>query len=324
MEVISLQGLLSLLMLSLRRENLKREKIPLANPKNFLNLHTCVKDNGKTEKKVLAHLLDLLNSLRPETSSGRETKDGGYIISGATEINATMFAREVILVKLNSHGDIEWAKTIGGDGLEHAAGIENTPDKGFVIAGITNSRGAGSVDSFIAKLKSNGELEWAKAIGGRKTDSDNWDGIRVTKDEGYIICGESELFGVGKDLLITKLRKDGTLEWSKVIGGDGDDACWTVTPTQDGGYIAGGRFQVNMLSPNMDIPFVKLDSNGNFVWGTLLGDDSFQEIEEIKETEDGYILAGVTSGKFFIAKLNRDGLVPNSRFIRRFTPKITA
>jgi hypothetical protein len=211
-----------------------------------------------------------------------------------------------------------------GDGIDQASGIEITPDNGFVIVGLTYSGGAGSTDILIAKFRDNGELEWAKAIGGRRAESGNWDGIRMAKDGGYVFCGESESFGTGKDLLIVKLSKDGTLDWSKVIGGDGDDAGWTVTPTEDGGYIAGGRFQEesNLPQQNMDIPVVKLDSNGNFVWGTLLGDDSFQEIEEIKETSDGFVLAGVTAGKFFIAKLSKDGLVPNSNFARRFTPKI--
>jgi len=258
---------------------------------------------------------------RDVSNSGRQTKDGGYVISGSTEINGT---RDAILIKLNKNGVLEWAKTIGGKNREGSSAIEITPDNGFVIAGITFE--AGSVDTLIAKLNENGELKWAKAVGGGRVDSDNWDGVRITKDGGYILGGESDSFGRGKELSIVKLNKDGIVEWSKVIGGDGDDACWTVTPTSDGGYIAGGRYQVegDFQKGNMDIPVIKLDRDGNLIWATIIGDPSFQEIEEIKEVEDGYVLAGVTSGKFFIAKLNKNGLIPGSKFTRMLTPKISS
>jgi hypothetical protein len=53
---------------------------------------------------------------RDVSYSGRQTKDGGYIISGTTEINLINSERDVILVKLSRDGELEWAETIGGMG----------------------------------------------------------------------------------------------------------------------------------------------------------------------------------------------------------------
>lgn len=254
--------------------------------------------------------------------SGRRTEDGGYIIAGKTDLNNSTSGMDVLIVKLNSSGELGWAKTIGSAGLEHASGIVRTQDGGYAISGMTNSGGAGRSDVLILKLDMNNNLQWAKAVGSTNNESCNWDGIRQTSDGGFFIGGTITPPGGSDDFYFVKLQSNGNLDWAKVIIGENRDACWTVTPTTDGGYIAGGLYEGIPTIDGGNVLLVRLDRDANFLWATRLADTTFQEIEEIKEIEDGYVIAGVTHGDFLVAKLNMAGLVPGSSYTTRITPSI--
>lgn len=263
--------------------------------------------------------------------SGRRTEDGGYVITAATDLNDATSKRDVLIVKLNAGGGLEWAKTIGGPRIDHGSGIIRTQDGGYAIAGLTHSGGAGGQDALVLKLDKDGDLEWAKAIGGPGLESDNWDGIRQTQDGGFVIGGATKSFGVSNEAFyFAKLQSDGSLEWAKVIDSGNRDACWTVTPTTDGGYIAGGVYESNPRTDPGNVLLVRLDKNANFLWATKLADSTFQEIEEVKEIESGYVIAGVTNslglhrGDFLVAKLDTTGLVPGSGYTTRITPNIVS
>ena len=89
--------------------------------------------------------------------SAQQTTDGGYIVGGAT----TSFAGDgdVYVLKLNSDGEMVWQKTFGESGDDAAYSIQQTTDSGYIVAGHTNSFGAGSYDVYILKLNSSGELQ---------------------------------------------------------------------------------------------------------------------------------------------------------------------
>ncbi len=266
---------------------------------------------------------------REASNSGRCTYDGGYIITSGTFLDSTASGNDVLIVKLNANGELVWAKTIGSSENEHGEGIERTPDSGYVIVGLT-SAGAGPTDVLVIKIDQNGNLEWARIVGGAGLECSNWDGIRQTQNGGYVIGGKTTSFGAGdENYFLVKLQSNANLDWCRVIGESRDDACWTITPTSDGGYIAGGRFQDpdHPYDPS-DVLLVRLDNNAQFVWATKLADNKFQEIEEVKEIENGYVIAGATGVTystgldFLVAKLDTEGLVPGSGYTTHITPNI--
>ena len=53
------------------------------------------------------------------------------------------------VLKLDPNGDIEWQKTYGGPGPSFARSVQQTTDGGFVVAGITQSYGAGDYDCWM-------------------------------------------------------------------------------------------------------------------------------------------------------------------------------
>ncbi|MGC8814396.1 MAG: hypothetical protein ACP5QL_08340, partial [Dictyoglomus sp.] len=60
------------------------------------------------------------------------------------------------IIKLDSNGDKVWEKTYGGSKNDGAYSIQQTTDGGYIVAGYTNSFGAGYGDFYIIKTDSEG------------------------------------------------------------------------------------------------------------------------------------------------------------------------
>jgi hypothetical protein len=223
-------------------------------------------------------------------SSLIQTSDGGYAIAGST----TSFGaggEDVYVVKLNAKGNLQWTKTIGGPENEEGNFLIQTSDGGYVIAGATNSFGAGGKDVYVVKLDANGNLQWTKTIGGK-----NWDAgfsLIQTSDGGYAIAGATNSFGAGwEDVYVIKLDAHGNLQWTKTIGGKNWDAGFSLIQTSDGGYAIAG-YTESFGAGLSDVYVVKLDANGNLQWTKTIGGKIWERGRSLIQTSDGgYAIAG--------------------------------
>jgi len=234
----------------------------------------------------------------------QQTSDGGYIIGGDT----TSFGagnNDLLIVKLDSSGNISWLKTIGGTNDDYISSIQQTSDGGYIIGASTASFGAGSYDAFIVKLDSSGNISWSKTIGG--TNNDSISSIQQTSDGGYIIGGSTASFGAGNyDAFIVKLDSSGNISWSKTIGGTNIDDVYSIQQTSDGGYIVGG-YTNSFGAGNDDALIVKLDSSGNISWSKTIGGTNYDDVYSIQQTSDGGYIIGASTASFGAG--NDDGLI---------------
>jgi hypothetical protein len=253
-------------------------------------------------------------SSRDVANSIQQTSDGGYIVAGNTastngDVTKNHGGSDVWIIKLNKDGDLEWERTFGGSGYEHANSIQQTSDGGYIVVGATGSTD-GDVKNkngkyWVIKLDKNGNLEWEKTFGG----SDSYDAysIKQTIDSGYIFIGNTH-FGFitdsGKheigDINIIKLDKNGNLEWERTFGGLELDWAYSIQQTIDGGYIVAGNTwstdgDVSYNHGGSDIWIIKLDKNGNLEWERTFGGLELDWAYSIQQTIDGgYIVAGNT------------------------------
>ena len=87
--------------------------------------------------------------------SGIQTSDGGYAIVGVTNASNPAYAK-AWLVKTDSTGTAQWNQTYGGSGQNVVGAIVQAGDGGYVLAGYTNSTGAGEEDFWLIKTDING------------------------------------------------------------------------------------------------------------------------------------------------------------------------
>jgi len=201
-----------------------------------------------------------------------QTSDGGYAIAGLTYSFGAGLS-DVYVVKLDSNGNLQWTKTIGGPEGEAGFSLIQTSDDGYAIAGIIISfdleEGDIYDDVYVVKLDANGNLQWTKTIGG-----ESWDwgySLLQTSDGGYAIAGFTSSFGAGEwDVYVVKLDANGNLQWTKTIGGEGWDVGISLIQTSDGGYAIAGSTR-SFGAGGLDVYVVKLDANGNLQWTKTIG-----------------------------------------------------
>lgn len=96
-------------------------------------------------------------------NSIQQTSDGGYIVAGyANSFGAG--GGDAWVLKLDANGAVVWQKAYGGLNSDWAVSIQQTNDGGYIVAGGTNSFGAGQSDIWILKLDTAGNVVWAKNI----------------------------------------------------------------------------------------------------------------------------------------------------------------
>ena len=207
------------------------------------------------------------------------TTDGGIIFSGNSEfarVNAAS-TPEIYILKISNNGDLQWQKTFGGSNDDFVNQIISTKDGGYLFGGYSTStdgdlsRNLGHLDMWVVKITADGTLSWQKSIGGVKWDIIN--SLQETSEGGYIAIGETasvnNVFKEGKGLIdigIVKLSANGTIEWSKTIGGSGAEKGIEVLQITDGNFVVFGNSNssdgdISNNNGNSDIILTKLKLN---------------------------------------------------------------
>ena len=205
-------------------------------------------------------------------------------------------------------------KMYGGTGDDVAYSIQQASDKGFVIAGKTESYGSGSQDFYLVKTDTGGTVEWTKAYGSSYGDECYY--ASQTKDGGYILIGYGNNGG-NYDMIVVKTNNTGDTLWSKFMGGIiYPEKGYEIKQTMDGGYIIAGetRAYATGSSTYSDFYVVKLDVSGNHSWSKAYGGTNTDKGKSIEETMDnGFIIVGETQsfgsgGKdFYLIRTDESG-----------------
>ncbi len=220
----------------------------------------------------------------------KQTPDSGYIVTGETSYGHRN--RDVFLLKLDKFGSFEWFKVYGGDLRDKGESLYLTSDGGYIIAGFTESFGAGNKDVYLIKTDVNGNLQWSKTFGGIENDF----GLSVieTSDSGFVVTGFTLSYGAGNyDVYLLKCDKNGNLQWSRTFGGSAADYGYSVIETNNA-YVISGCTK-SYTSGKEDIYIISTDKSGNLNWANAYGSNLIEIAYDIQETPDkGFILTGVS------------------------------
>jgi len=242
----------------------------------------------------------------------QEVKGGGFIIVGETK-SKYGYDHDVYVVRTDEKGGQLWSKTFGGTHCDYAWAVQQTKDGGFIVAGGTESYGAGIYDVYLIKLDSAGNEIWEKTYGG--TGSDCAYAVRQLDDGGYLVAGNTESFGAVKpDVYLLRTDGNGKMLWQKTYGGKGSDYGWSLLKDEDGGYlIAGEKEIVSDPGGGFAAYLIKTDQDGNKLWEKTYAIKSGSSFYAISQANDGgFIQTGKkesTRGGYdlYVVKTDRNG-----------------
>ena len=192
------------------------------------------------------------------------------------------------LLRADENGDTLWTQTYGGPAGEYCTSILATSDGGFLLAGYTDSFGAGGFDFYLVKVSSSGNLIWQYTYGEESIDEQCFS-VSECSDGGYILGG-----AVGwtwDSILLLKTDIDGNQEWSRTFE---TSVCKSVIQTEDGGFLLAGAGQEPWYG--RDMLLLKTDHMGIVLWSQHYDFGASDYCDQVLETADGdYLLAGYST-----------------------------
>ena len=203
---------------------------------------------------------------------------------------------DLFLVKMDTAGNVLWAKSAGGDYAEEGYTVAVDDAGNVYVSGefwsssvtfgsytITNS---GSADIFLVKYDADGNVLWAKSASG--VDEDKSYAVAVDLAGNVYITGSyiSNTLNFGgisisnsqantEEMFIAKYDAAGNALWAKDASGPGNDKAFGIAADADGNVVVSGHFisgtlnfgsQSLLNSGGFDIFLVKYDESGNLLW----------------------------------------------------------
>ena len=138
----------------------------------------------------------------------RQTNDGGYAFSGHYQ-SFGAGGLDLALTKINSTGDLEWARVYGNNGNERAWDFQITENNDYLLSGYTSSYGNGNNDAVAILVNNDGTIEWSRTYGGRSNEEFN---ECIINNDSILLVGFTESIGSGsQDMYVVKTDFNGNL-----------------------------------------------------------------------------------------------------------------
>jgi hypothetical protein len=237
------------------------------------------------------------------------TADAGSIIVASSTsssdfpvtLPSTTGSTQVSITKLLPNGggsaDLVWSLLVGGSSTERVRGLDVDASGNIYVTGTTSSSDFGTSDTssgpgiFVLKLTAGGSLVYSTVLGGAGGDLENGglaaDGAGntwvtgSTSDASYPDTVGTTFSGGASDAVVTKLDPNGSIVYSRFLGGSDEDGGRDIVLDGAGNaYVLGktgspdfpvvGALQAQ-LEGAADAFVVRLDANGSISAATYLG-----------------------------------------------------
>lgn len=188
--------------------------------------------------------------------------------------------RDAFLFKIESDGDLVWAKTYGGsNGNDIFLNGWQVSDTEFIFNGLTLSYGQGFHDLWLLRVDEEGDFISGNAYGN--SQDENPIVIRRTNSGDYIVAGHSNSTGLGDyDGLVMKLSASGVILWAKAFGGNQLDKVRGMIIDKNQTIVVEGVTQ-SAGAGNQDLFLLEIDMDGNLISSRTYGTAGDEELNQI-------------------------------------------
>jgi len=257
------------------------------------------------------------------------TSDGGYIICGGT-LSLGAGDLDMLLLKTDSAGNVEWMKTYGSLMFDHGTSVKQLPDGGYLLGGRGNE--PGNMNILLTRTKPDGDTIWSKTYSGIFYEESY--NITLCLDGNYMIAGTTNTFGAGKpDVALIKTDTSGNILNSRVYGDVETEASYSIHANRDSGFTVVGYSESSFIDSvrgmdSANVFLIRVDKNLDTLWSAIYGGPGMDESYSVVETDDnGFAIAafeksyGSDSAMVFIIKT--DSIGQSECLYRHVSPVIT-
>jgi hypothetical protein len=257
---------------------------------------------GTGEDKGLGISVDKTGNIY---ATGQTASTSSIASGGSYQTSYGGGAWDAYLSKFSSNGKLLWTTYFGGtdqdisyctaadsNGYVYISGTSLS--NGMSTSGAYQTSNNGNGDAFLAKFSSTGALVWSTYYGGSSQDLTV--AIAIDSKLNVIISGvtysasnvatsgayQTSNYG-NSDAFLAKFSSAGSLQWSTLFGGTGQDRGWGLGvdsiddifmtgPTQSTSNIAtSGAYQTSYGGDIWDSYIAKFSSTGAIQWSTFYG-----------------------------------------------------
>lgn len=208
--------------------------------------------------------------------------------------------QNLIVGRLDSNLQLEGVKVFGGTQNEQGNDIKQLPDGGYVVLGTTMSTngdvtgnhtptGSNTSDMWLLRLDAQCNLLWQHCYGGPGYDGGS--SVLQTPDKGFLLLGGATVAGgdvpfvygssqYTSDWFLVKTDSMGNLQWSKTLGGTGNEGGGVLLAANNGYYIVGSSTSTDHEcvtntpatgAGQYDFIVMRIDTAGNRLWSERYG-----------------------------------------------------
>lgn len=238
--------------------------------------------------------------------------DLGYIIKGHTYTNGDPRYNQ-LLVMIDSVGDTLWTHEQFWPGHDVIHECIETTDGNLIFVGYRRPYLSDNTSIYVEKMDFEGNSLWVEEYGlwGYSSGSSI-----VELDDGGFLIGAQEQDHHYDDYYLVLMQIDsiGTELWRQTYQLTDYDQFIDLILTSDNGFLiaANSAYQAPLLTT--DIWLIKIDSNGEEQWNTIIGGANDDYCTEVLEDDDGgfVVVGGSTSfapgeSRMYTAKVDSDG-----------------
>ena len=210
----------------------------------------------------------------------RLTPDGGFILGGFQVLPGNDY--EMLLLKLDSAGNLEWQEHYGSPWVDNAAFVEVLPQGGYIMAGGERISAGQERFPVLYRLEEDGSVVWSQNY----EDSTLFVFFSVPvlmSDGGYAISGGGyDWDNDNRTGILMRTDSLGNTLWKRSYSTNAvrDHYIYDLRRTLDGGFIMAGTAWDSLLV-SQDAWLIKTDSFGCLVPGCQIFDGLQEQLTDL-------------------------------------------